>query len=269
MTRSLQSQHGAYFSQGGKSEPDVPQVFSSVPSLPHPAKLAEQPSGQPRGALSGFAVASRSINFTKRDLDILLTLTSKVPVSSLSQLASVFFPSKQPDLKAARDVLKRMVRFGFLHRSHLPCQPIIDVAKPIFAWKPGGPAPNTGNLAHRLKVRWTCALVPTEVYFATRRSHALFGGSKKKLRPIQVSHDLQVAAVYYHFLTNDPERASAWHLEVPFKLDENFVKIPDAFIKGTRSEDSVLIEIGGRYSSDRLREFHQFATILNHKYEIW
>ena len=207
-----------------------------------------------------------------RDLDILRTLSLHVRLLSLKQVASAWWSEAPSALSAARRRLALLVKSCYLRRLRFPLQPVPPLPAPVFTWRPLLPAPDYGALAWKLQTRWTEPLAPTTVFIATEQAANLFGGrSRGRLkRSSQASHDLGLAAVYLHFRQTRPVEAAMWIGEDVLARYRQGQKIPDAVIAtAPENKPQLVIEFGGAYDADRVREFHLDSKKRKLPYELW
>jgi hypothetical protein len=207
---------------------------------------------------------------TPRDRSILATLTSKVRLVTLHQVAATWW-SGSGALPNARQRVRRLRQADLLDARSLPAHPLLPLAAPIFTWAPGQPDPDCGAMAYHLQHRWTTQYQPTTVYFATHRA-ALHLGAPAPGRvehPDQVTHDLHVSALYLRLRREHPDLAAAWVGEDVFAAEREGQKLPDAVLKDSRGRVVLVIEFGGKYDPDRVRAFHDDCRRRQHSYQLW
>ena len=204
-----------------------------------------------------------------REREIVITLL-KVPVMTAAQVARTWFPDSTSGLTNCRQTLASLVASNLIHRFETIAHPELALTEPVWAWRPGQPAPPTGSIAYRLGVRWSEALRPAVIYVATRRAAKLYGGVGGRLRScVQVTHDIHVATVYLKFLQEQPWMASAWVSESTISSQFHNEKLPDAAIKGPDGELALAIEFGGSYPKPRVEKLHRSFSARNLPYELW
>lgn len=205
---------------------------------------------------------------TLRDREILGVLTSKIRVVSISQVGRLWFSgTANPARNAARRIAE-LAAAGWLRQLTVRVRPTPDLSRPIVVWGAGDPAPSFGSLATILANRWNNPLVATLITHASRAAVVrLGGGSMHPPRRSEVSHDLAVAEVYFHYLRAAPK--SLWLSESRL-LELGFgdrARLPDAMVEtnGVRTA----IEVGGVYTARKLAAFHEFCRSSGLRYELW
>lgn len=206
------------------------------------------------------------MTLTDRDREILLTLTHKVRLLSLAQIARTWWPSAMPE--TARTRLAALPHF--LTRLKLNAHPELVLDAPLYTWRPGEPAPRYGALSYQLKKRWTQAPEPTTVYIATEKAARYFGGFGGKLRrPLQATHDLHVAQVYLRLFGQDPTQAALWVSEERFAPERRREKLPDAVLRDAAGDIRLVIEFGGAYDAQHVERVHLDCVTRSLAYELW
>jgi hypothetical protein len=210
-----------------------------------------------------------SITLTDRDLDLLETLTSRVRLLSMRQVASIWWPGH-----TGRDRVRRRlrrfaaIRFIELHRINLRSLPALS--RPLFAWQPGRDEPDAESLSDRLRNRWTAASRPVEVCVAAPATANLFASTAYRLPRLEHrDHDFLLAAVYVHYRSHRSELASAWIGEHVLPKAGYCIKDPDAFLRSDDGRIVRVIEAAGRYSAEHIVEFHEHCVENDLPYELW
>jgi hypothetical protein len=206
------------------------------------------------------------MELTDRDREILLTLTQKVRLLSLAQIARTWWPSASP--AAARNRLAALP--SLVARLKLNAHPELTLDGPLFTWRPGEPVPRFGALSYQLKKRWNQAPEPTTVYIATEKAARYFGGFGGKLRrPLQATHDLHMAQVYLQLLARDPAKAGLWVSEERFAPERRREKLPDAVLRDAAGHIVLVIEFGGAYDARHVERVHLDCVTRSLPYELW
>ena len=212
------------------------------------------------------------ITLQTRDDIIMRTLSLKVRLLSLRQLAAAWWSDSPSGTADARRRLAKLVEAGLVIRHRLPARPLPELTRPVVSWNPNQPPPSFTATAWTLQSRWTAPTCQTSVYIATRRCANQFGGRRRgELKhDYQATHDLGVAAVYLHLLRTDPETAEHWIGEDMLRRGPGRRKIPDAVL-AARPDGQVqlVIEFGGAYDAPRVRKFHRHCADRRLPYEIW
>lgn len=213
---------------------------------------------------------SSAFGVERRDSEILSTLTQKVRLLSLDQVARTWWGgTKTPEANARRRMAQLTTR-GFVERLRVNARPELPLDEPVATWAPGESPPNFGRIAYRLQTRWNEAPRPTLIYVATSKTAKEFGGvGGKHVKPLQASHDLHVSALYLRLLSIDQAEASAWLSEdtlAPFRRHE---KLPDAVLADGPTKPRLVIEFGNGYDRNRVAAFHEDCSDRLLPYEIW
>lgn len=168
--------------------------------------------------------------------------------------------------------LRSLVRAGWLGRA------VVTAAVPeldgrLVAWRPAEQMPSLDEVVRTLRRRDRDAEpVRTLIYWATEQAERFIGGRGGRPRqPLQIQHDLGVAAVYFTRQLLHHKAAVQWVSEDIFRelnLGKK-TKVPDAVLISPSGKPSLAIEFGGAYSVARLKKFHSFCQSQNLPYEIW
>ncbi|MFO0887923.1 MAG: hypothetical protein U0790_02130 [Isosphaeraceae bacterium] len=211
------------------------------------------------------------MELTERDREILRDLTTKIRLLTFSQLAGNFWPQGESGRVNARRRLGELVSRELLEKVQVVSHPLLELAAPIVAWRPGMPAPDAGEISHRLISRWQAEPREMTVYLAGRKAIALFGASAlgEIKNRYQVTHDLHVSEVYLYFRRTAPELARAWvgeEILAPSRKDQ---KLPDAILHDAEGRPRLVVEFGGKYPARRVAAFHGDCEIRGLPYELW
>ena len=211
------------------------------------------------------------INITGRDHELLKALALKVRLFGLRQIAAHWFDG---DVANARRRLRQLAAIGLVAPIKVIARPTPKLVHPVVNWEPGDPTPNFGQVAQILAERWRNR--PARVctaFIATARTANLFGGKARGelKRPLQATHDLGVAAVWMEMDANVPLRADGWRSEDLFAHTRRNPgdKLPDAFLVDESEIVFQVIEFGGAYDAQRVRDFHQDCEQRRLLYEMW
>jgi hypothetical protein len=167
-----------------------------------------------------------------------------------------------------------------LNRNLLTCQELAirlpELDAPLFRWAPDHPPLDSRAMATELRRRKTQTVCrSTRLLWATDQAVALVGGvSGLNRQPLQVEHDLLTTEVYLHYLR---AKASAcpelrWCGEDILRREYAHcfpTKMPDAAIIGRSDYPTEVIEVGGVYSADDLRDIHKAYAVRRFRYELW
>jgi hypothetical protein len=205
-----------------------------------------------------------------RDRQIVTALTRRIRVLTLHQIARTWWECSPGRYDTALGRLSLLVRRGVLQCFPLRTYPELLLEKPVWEWYPGEPPPPFGVVSYRLKSRWDEPLRVTTVYTASKQSARFFAGHGGPLcRPLQVTHDLHVSAIYLQLLLNRPQDANGWVSEDMLGPRKSGRKVPDAEIHDADGRPQKVIEFGGSYAPERVRKVHEDCETRGLPYELW
>ena len=200
---------------------------------------------------------------------ILKALAVRVRLLSMEQVAT-WWNGASPSA-AARRRMNQLRDAGYVQASHVVAEPSLELRAPLVAWAPGQPDPDCLAVSHTLCTRWPdCPSSSTTVYRATQMTNNRLGGPAriKPLSDDQITHDLHVSSVFLHFLRTTPELADCWLGEDVLGLAGYRLKDPDAIVRHPDGSELV-IEFGGRYGVERVRDFHDDCVKRGRAYQLW
>lgn len=214
-------------------------------------------------------------DLTDRDRAILWTLTRKIRVLTLPQVARTWWGNSQSATATAAKRLSVLIRAELLEVAEPLAHPELLLTEPQLRWCPdlNADEPNFGAIAYRLSSRWNLPVLPTRVFLASRRAVKLIGGDIWGRRPrrSEATHDIHLATVYLRCLESVPDVAEAWISEHTILAEGGGYgeKLPDALIRfeGKSTRESFILEFGGAYRKPKLEEFH--AAFAHQSYELW
>ena len=206
---------------------------------------------------------------TQRDEEILDTLSRRVRLLVLSQIATHWWKSTSSSKANAQARIRTLEQAGWVSSHVVMAHPILQMEGPLFSWSPGKTFPPYRSLSYQLVRRWNQEPIRMKTYIATSKSGHHFGGRGGKLpRNHELSHDIHLAQVFLSKWKGhgkgqgmDPE---LWESEELFHAQERNLKRPDAFIR-----PNTAIEMGGQYGVDKLKTFHALCEENRWDYEIW
>lgn len=209
-------------------------------------------------------------SWTQRDIEILESLATKIRVLSLEQIAKNWWGGSKNPVADARKRISKLRKAGLIIRYQINTHPMLQLEKPVISWFPNHDLPDFSSVAWRLKQRWTLPHYPTWIFIASKSTANLFASNSGTLKdPAQVTHDLHLAEVYLKCRKTRPRLARAWVGEDAFGKAGYGIKDPDAFIMNSNGDAIHIIEFGGKYSSDRIRDFHEHCAQRSLGYELW
>lgn len=210
-----------------------------------------------------------SLTPTARDADLLATLTLRVRLMTVWQVAQVWWPDGQSQ-QAPRQRLARLAEAGLVEVCTVNAHPIAPATQPLWVWKPGQAEPDATEVAGRARRRWRAVAIPTEVCVATRLTGNLLASKSHGLpRPEQLDHDLLLAMVYVRYRKLHPRLAALWVGEHALGKAGYGIKDPDAFLQDKSGRIQRVIESAGRYSVAQMRSFHEHCCEHDLPYELW
>jgi hypothetical protein len=207
---------------------------------------------------------------TGRRRVLIETLTTKVGLLSFGQVLSAWWPPSRAAVRNARRSLQALIDCRLLVRDSVFARPVLPLDAPLARWEVGHPDPDFQALSARLQARWQERPRQVAVLLATPKAANWFGGRAlgRVKRRHQAGHDLNVAAVYLHYLRHEPELAAAWVGEGLFtERDEEVV--PDALLVDADGRPYRAVEFGAGYPPARLSSFHESCVAGGLPYEIW
>lgn len=210
-----------------------------------------------------------TILWTNRDLDIVETLTRRVRLLSIEQIARIWWPAAD-GLRVVRRRLQRLIDGRLLDQTMVNAHPPLPVSSPLTVWMPGDDAPDAAAVSAQARSRWTEVAVPTDVFSATRLGANLFGSSGGRLPDFNHrDHDLLFGQVYAVYRTTRPGEANMWVGEDALSKAGYRIKDPDAFLVNDCGHRLRVIESTGRYSVRQVESFHEYCVERDLPYELW
>jgi DNA-binding Lrp family transcriptional regulator len=211
------------------------------------------------------------MDLSDRDRQILRALSSQIRVVTFGQLVRNYWPTGNSAPTNARRRLAELVASGLLERARVVAHPLLELAGPVQAWRPGAPRPDPGTVSGRLRSRWQAEPRAMTAYLAGRRAITLFGARAlgRVKSPYQVTHDLHVSEVYFLLRRTEPLLAEAWvgeEILAPSRKDQ---KLPDAILHDDRGRPRLVVEFGGKYPARRVAAFHDDCEARGLPYELW
>lgn len=210
-----------------------------------------------------------SVNLSINDLLIVRSLTRSIRVTTADQLSKALWHDSPSGLTLARRCLSRLIKLGMLQSFKVRAHPELELAEPLWTWKPGESLPPFNRLSYRARTRWTEAFQITPIYVASAKAARVYAGFGGPLpHPLHVTHDLHVAAIYLRMLRESPAESNGWISEsvlAPLRRG----KLPDAEIHDAGGIALKVIEFAGSYPVERIAKVHQDCERRNLPYELW
>jgi hypothetical protein len=206
---------------------------------------------------------------SERDDAILETLSVKVRLLTLEQIAGVWWTPTPTGIANARKRLARLRSMGLIESWQVKAHPLLSLESPVITWIPGEPRPNFGAASYEFQTRWKEAPKTTTVWVASKRCLAHFGAIGTRFgHPLQATHDLHVSAVYLRVRALSLSLAATWTGEDERERKRG-VKHPDAVIQNAEGRIELIIEFGGAYPAERVQEFHEHCEMSSVAYQMW
>jgi hypothetical protein len=208
---------------------------------------------------------------SERDRSILVALTRKIRLLTLSQVARTWWQETESGLLSARRVLDALEEEGLVKSVRVLAHPELPLDGPIVRWQPGDGRPAIGSVAYRLQTRWTKQIEELHVWCADAKARKQFGGqgNARLKQPLQATHDLHVSTVYVRRLAQAPDEAAAWVSEETLARTRRGRKLPDAALVDASGRVTLVIEFGGAYRAERVALVHEDCERRGIPYELW
>jgi hypothetical protein len=207
--------------------------------------------------------------WTRRELDIIQSLTWRVRLLSLDQIARIWWPDVA-SRRIVRRRLRRLATAGLVDVTVINAHPLLNPEHPLVRWNPGDDDPDFQQVAIQTQSRWKASAVPQEVCSATKRAANLFGSTAGRLPPmIHRDHDLLLGHAYVHYRTSRPTEAACWVGEDVRPKAGYRIKDPDAFLVDKYGNVTRVVESAGRYGASQVESFHEFCAQRALAYELW
>lgn len=208
--------------------------------------------------------------WSAKELQVLETLTIKVRMLTLPQVAQAWWAENQNPERTAETHLARLEANGLVERHSVDAEPLLPLPAPILTWQTNSATPDFRGIARALITRWREPSGPTKIYVATKRAANLFGSYGGGLKDrLSATHDLHLGQVYLFYLHHHPADAQDWRGEDVFRKAGFGIKDPDAFLVNPSGVFRKVIEFGGRYDHRRVAEFHSHCAERQIEYELW
>ena len=202
------------------------------------------------------------------DFAILRALAMQVRVLSRDQIVRGWFSTRPDGDLQAKDAIERLQSEDLVCSQRFEVHPLLPLSQPLFAWSPKSKTPTNAqirDLAEAFQSRWTAALVPIELFLATKRAYHLFGSfvDARHLKLCEATHDYHLGEVFVRYLSTVSGSNVTWWGEAAFPkmgLELKGVKDPDAFILNEKGEALRVVEFAGSYDEEHLNKFHMHCA---------
>ncbi len=210
-----------------------------------------------------------TLALTSRDLDLLETLTRRVRLLTVHQVAELWWPDGNRQ-RPARGRLERLFAAKLIELHRMNVHPLLPVNAPLFAWQPGEAEPDFEQLAAHCRDRWNKPAVPMTVCVAAPLTANLLGSTARSVpKREHRNHDLRLASVYVAYRLRKPQLAELWLGEHALPKAGYRIKDPDAFLRRPNGDVLRVIESAGRYDATRVESFHDHCEANEFPYELW
>jgi hypothetical protein len=207
--------------------------------------------------------------WTERDFDILMTLTRRVRILSMSQIRTIWWPGCSTN-RRARKRIRVLSDAGLVERTIINAHPTLGMTRPLASWHAGQQVPDARRISNRAQSRWKLSARPTEVVVATRKAANIFGSTSRGLpKRLHWNHDLLLSDVYAQYRHARPDEAALWLGEDAMSQAGFQIKDPDAFLMNDGGIPVRVIESAGSYSTKQVRSFHEHCAKFQLGYELW
>jgi len=207
--------------------------------------------------------------WTKRDLDIVETLTRRVRLLAIRQIARVWWPRAR-SLRLVRRRLRWLSCCGLISRTIVNVHPLLEPNEPLAVWSPGDCEPDFQGVSTKANARWRSPSMPQELFFATPLAANLYGSSAGHLPGLSHrDHDLLLGQVYVLYRITRPGEARCWAGEDTRPKTGYRIKDPDAFLVDPDGNPTRVIESAGRYTTGQIESFHEHCVQYGLPYELW
>jgi hypothetical protein len=206
---------------------------------------------------------------SERDDEILGGLATQARLLSLQQIAVNWW---EGEVANARRRLKQLGDVQLIERIEVRVRSLPPLIEPVATWRPGATVPDFEATAYRLQSRWhSLAVRGCSAYIATERAARIYGGKNRgQLKhPLQATHDLALSQIWLQLRRTAPDWAKAWRGEDLLAHTRQGEKCPDAFIVNETEQVVCVVEFGGQYNAERVREFHEDCATRGLPYQIW
>lgn len=206
--------------------------------------------------------------WTARDLDIVESLTQRVRLLSLDQVARIWW-AKGSGLRVVHRRLRKLAEAGLIECRLVNVCIGIQPTEPLISWSAGDEEPNADKLADRNQSRWDQRAVPTEIITATRLAANLFGSSVFGLPPVHHrDHDLLLSEIYVVYCIRRPTEANLWR-GADNSCSDSPVPRADAFLLNEDRTVVRAIESAGHAGAHEITAFHRRCAQASLSYELW
>ena len=206
--------------------------------------------------------------WTRRDLDIVETLTRRVRVLSLQQMMAIWWGGQRSSRESRRRI-RRLIDGRLLQRTTVNAI-AIRASRPLFTWRPDQPPLDSLPLSELARSRWKQMAVPVDVFFASPEAASLFGSTAGSLPKVeQINHDLLLSDAYANYRQHQPQDAERWVGEDTLPKAGYRIKDPDAFLVSPQGTTTRVIESAGAYGPKQISSFHEHCLEQSLPYELW
>jgi hypothetical protein len=232
--------------------------------------VSVRPLARSRPGRNVVNTVAAQFNLTERDLAILDTLSNRVRVVTATQLARTWFGDSARAIDRVSLRMRGLEERGLVEHFDVHARGEVMAAEALVTWEPGDVAANFDAVSYQLVKRWTRPATLARLWIATEMGAAVVGGIRgRRPRLSEVSHDISLTGLYLRQLQKDSVTAKTWLSEAHLRRAGfgDHARLPDAMVE--RDGKATVIEFGGAYSGQKLREFHTFCSEEMLPYELW
>jgi hypothetical protein len=207
-------------------------------------------------------------SWTVHEWSLLRALALQTPCLTREQILRGWRVGENDSTSVADASLARLLNAKLIESCVIEAHPLLPLAKPLFAWKPGDPPPSERrikSLSEQALQRWELPHVAATVYVASRSAARLFGAfvAALPIKHCETNHQLHLSEVFMCYRKTRPKFADAWLGEAAFPklgFDVKGMKHPDAFLLDAEGRAQRVVEFVGSYPAEHLERFHEHCA---------
>ena len=202
---------------------------------------------------------------TERDLDIIETLTCRVRVMTLSQIATLWW---EGDAILASEALNQLVATGSIERTETYSQYEMT-SECLFRWIPSDAKPAFDEIIDTHYARQRSQKVAGEIYTATRFAANLFASEFTTFpSPEERPEQIRMAEAYVAHRSSRSTEASFWFNCRAGEPDASNQTKPEVLIVDAEASPTRAVSLLSR-SVQRFQATHRYCQHEGISYELW
>lgn len=210
-----------------------------------------------------------TVTLTKKDLEIIETLTLRLRVMSVRQVRELWW-STSDSSDGVRRRLTRLQWHGYVSVCEVQAHPTLPVTVPLMTWSPGEAVPDFEMLSTRVNARWSQPAVSMTVVIATEASGHLMGCRAGRLPSDEhLDRDLRLASLYVDWRQTNNHRAIEWKNKRTLTAKDLTCCSPDVMLQAREGRIHEAIDAAGRWSVRQFENLHLDCVQRQLKYEVW